>query len=1269
MPIQQRRRFAILLLVLCTCWPSLAAGGDWPQWGCDAGRSHVSAAEMPAKLTLRWVRQLPKPEKAWPNPQYMLHFDRSYEPVVKGKRLFVGSMVRDRMTAYDTETGEETWRFYAGGPVRFAPAAHKDKLYFCSDDGFLYCLKAETGALLWKVRGGPDDRRGLGNGRLCSLWPARGAPVIYDDTVYFAASIWPFMGTFITALDAQTGKVVWCNSGNGSRWTNQPHGGAAAFSGVAPQGYLAATETFLVIPNGRTLPGVFDRATGRFVYSHMGSKWGGYDVRVVGDSMTVMGRRHTLATGGGARKLPGFPVGENQAFVADGRRATISRMEYVRVEAPDRRGRKRPVETLKTVWRAKVRPALADIRIKAGGRLYGLGAKGDILGVALLPGGKVEVDFKGEIKGKLWRLIAADDKLFAVTEEGRLICFGAGERKPKTHALQVRPLPNAPEDEWGARAKALLRNSDPAGGWCVSLGIGSGRLIDEIVRQSKLHVIVIDRDAAKVNALRRRMDDAGLYGRRVTALVGDPFDYDLPPYIASLIVCEDIKSAGLDLAKHKVQRLIRPLRPYGGEAFLPAGKTLKAVLKWADKGDLDGAGVRRVAADVVIRREGALPRAADWSHQYADAANSVVSQDDRVRLPLGLLWFGGNTHLDVLPRHGHGPTPQVAAGRLVIQGVDMISARDVYTGRVLWKRKIEGFSNFGMYWDRSFRTNQRHIAGANLWGSNYVTAADHVYLINGPDLLVLDASTGATAKTFRLPKRDGMQPNWGVVMMIGDRLIAAAEPVDVSKATKAEPKPGERAFRLEGMPGVAFNGRFGAYSRRLVALNRRSGKVLWSRTAVMAFRHNAIVASGDRVFVIDGLSAPLRKRLKTMGHPVPNGTLHAVDLATGKDIWQADKNITGTWLGYSKEHDILLQGGSSSRDRGRDETRKGLAAYLGRTGQLVWQDLRRDHSGPMILHNDTFITNGGRGGAIFDLKTGQPTTRRHPLTLEPVPWRWGRLYGCNTAIAGKHLMTFRSGGAGFYDLDRAGGTGNFGGFKAGCSSNLVPAGGVLNAPDYTRTCTCAYQNQTSLAMAHMPDVETWTYTDWPHPGAQPIKRVGINLGAPGDRMDGQTLWLDIPSVGARSPAVACSFEPIRKEKYVDRGKDKERLVYAGAFFRSHATTIASGPLPWVAASGAEDITVLKVQLAPKSTTLRKYTVRLIFAERHLDVTAGGRVFDVSLQDKVVREKFDIVKAAGGPRRSVALVYRDVPVMTELVVGLRPVQGRPILCGVELISER
>src|SRR3712207_8541478 len=44
----------------------------------------------------------------------------------------------------------------------------------------------------------------------------RSAPVLADDTVYFAASIWPFMGIFIHAVDARTGEVKWTNDGDGS---------------------------------------------------------------------------------------------------------------------------------------------------------------------------------------------------------------------------------------------------------------------------------------------------------------------------------------------------------------------------------------------------------------------------------------------------------------------------------------------------------------------------------------------------------------------------------------------------------------------------------------------------------------------------------------------------------------------------------------------------------------------------------------------------------------------------------------------------------------------------------------------------------------------------------------------------------------------------------------------------------------------------------------------------------------------------------------------
>ena len=55
------------------------------------------------------------------------------------------------------------------------------------------------------------------------------------------------------------------------------------------------------------------------------------------------------------------------------------------------------------------------------------------------------------------------------------------------------------------------------------------------------------------------------------------------------------------------------------------------------------------------------------------------------------------------------------------------------------------------------------------------------------------------------------------------------------------------------------------------------------------------------------------------------------------------------------------------------------------------------------------------------------------------------------------------------------GTGNLGGFRSSCTSNLIPADGVLNAPDYTRTCVCAYQVQTSLAFVHMEDADSWTF--------------------------------------------------------------------------------------------------------------------------------------------------------------------------------------------------
>jgi hypothetical protein len=48
-----------------------------------------------------------------------------------------------------------------------------------SDDGCLYALSLSDGRVLWKHRGGPDARMCLGNERMISRWPARGAGVTF----------------------------------------------------------------------------------------------------------------------------------------------------------------------------------------------------------------------------------------------------------------------------------------------------------------------------------------------------------------------------------------------------------------------------------------------------------------------------------------------------------------------------------------------------------------------------------------------------------------------------------------------------------------------------------------------------------------------------------------------------------------------------------------------------------------------------------------------------------------------------------------------------------------------------------------------------------------------------------------------------------------------------------------------------------------------------------------------------------------------------------
>jgi PAS domain S-box-containing protein len=1120
---------------------------DWPLWRYDANRSAESPQRLPRKLYLQWVREYPKLEQAWENPlnQDLMQFDKVYEPVAYGKTLFIGSSASDRLVALDTETGEEKWAFYVDGPVRFPPVASKGVAYFVSDDGYLYCVDAEKGNLVWKFRGGPSDRKILGNGRLISTWPARGGPVLKDGIIYFGAGIWPFMGVFIYALDAETGEVVWENDSTGPIYMKQPHN-SPSYAGVAPQGTFVIAGDKLLVPCGRSVPACFDRKTGELLYYHLSkyNKTGGAFVSALGDFFINYHRNYVtsiydLSEGDiVVSRFGNIPVMTKDALFSMGR--SIKAFDLKNLEQVDRAYRvivdekDQKVETvrdkrrsLKTLWELGV-DASGDL-IKSGKRLYAGGR--NVVSAIDISSRKPKVSWRAEIDGTASRIIAAGKKLFVVTLEGRIYAFGGKDVQPTFYTYTQGKSVIA--KELLAKAEYNLKAIGVEDGYCLAYGLENGDLIEALARKSELRIIASDPDPAKVDGLRRRFDALGLYGKRIHVLVGDPYNLETPPYLASLTVFENLKSAGYlkegedDNSSENpdpefFEKIYHSMRPYGGVACLPVGgDEASRVMQQIQASKLPNAKIIELenAADLpqadkylLLIREGPLPGAGEWTHQYGDIANTLKSDDQLVKLPLGILWFGGSSNMDVLPRHGHGPPEQVIGGRLFIEGIDLFSARDVYTGRVLWKRHISDLNNYGIYYDETYANtpldpayNQIHIPGANARGTNFAATLDKIYIAKKDSCLVLDPATGKTMDEIKLPTdpKTGLAPDWGYIGVYKDYLIAGAgfvsylDFVEFDEIADPEMSSKRRPFYNYDITS----------SKRLIVMNRHTGKILWNRNSELGFRHNAIAVGNNRIFCIDTLPDPVSDALKRRlgDHNPGTPRLMALDVRSGRVIWSTSRNVFGTWLSYSEEHDVLLQSGRHSRDMLHGEPNKGIATCTGKDGKSLWS-IDASPGEPLILHGDTIITNR----YAYGLLTGEKKMRIDPSTGEERPWVFRRNYGCNYAIASEHLLTFRSAAAGFFDLMRDGGTGNFGGFKTGCTSNLVVADGVLNAPEYTRTCSCSYQNQTSLALVYMPDVEMWTdYFDEPSNSAVESSPVAIVFSD----LDGELIYVNKSFLG------------------------------------------------------------------------------------------------------------------------------------------------------------
>ncbi len=1279
----------LVAAIICSCHAA-AQGDDWPAYRHDAARSGVTAERLQPPFSSCWVfksRWAPKPAWGDPRPERTEgitelrrnHFDDVFEAVVADGALLFGSSADNKVYCLDAASGRTRWTVNTGGPVRLAPTVVDARAYVGSDDGYVRCLKVADGSLAWKFRAAPDDRRVLGHGKMISLWPVRTGVLVDRGVAYFGAGVFPAEGVFVYAVDAETGRELWRNDASGE----------SPQSWVSPQGYLLASPTTLYAPMGRMSPAALDRTSGKLkLLPYFGKSVGG-TYALLADDGVYTGTEEMVAYRGESRdRFATFAgqrilITQDTAYLAgDAELSALNRTTYptaslklyrlrtrreqMRIDPSRRRpkGSKKPDDEVQL--EADIRAAEAELAetvtwkipcecndalILAGDVLFA-GGQDRVIAVDARSGKNL---WTGTVEGIAKGLAAADGRLVVSTNKGRIYSFGpAGTTRDA--AIVEPPVSDSyadapPTDGVPAAADAILQQSRATRGYCLVLGCETGELAYELAKRSDLMVYAVTDDPRKLAAIQKRLDRTGLLGARICV---EQWPLDKVPYsdyFANLIVSETAVLRGV-LPPSPAEAL-RMLKPCGGVAMLgpsvsraPGSKRQGGLdlEPWLAQANLPEARLVETSGSWPAIVRGPLPGAGSWTHEYATPSNTACGDDQLIKSPLGILWFGDPGPAKMVNRHERAASPLAMDGRLFIQGENVVMAYDAYNGVQLWERPIVGAK----------RANSSHD------GSNLALDREGLFVAVKDKCLRLTPASGETAKTYDMPVSNlGKRDRWGYIARSADLLY------------------GSRS-------------RGGTSSDSLFALDVSTGQSRWVYQGKQIL-HNCIAIGDDRVFLIDNdQTASDRSKLPGKSQRRQGGaassasakekvarvpsraetrdvrTVVALDAQTGKVLWKEPLDLTQCGAGnlaVMYNHGVLvvfgvyLDGHYWQQFFAGEFASRRVVAMSAEDGKVLWSQPVGFRVRPLIV-GDTLHAEPW----AFDLRTGEPKTRIHPVTGLTDRWQFARPgHHCGCPCAAPNALFFRSLCLGYYDLAGDSGTYHFGAQRPGCWINFIPAAGLLLVPEASSGCMCPFPNMCTVVF--QPTQKPKGYALYSAPGAMtPVRRLGLNLGAPGDRKDpAGNLWLGYPRPGSSlvlQMKIEVGFQ--RGGSYAQRN--------------SAFTAVAGSEQPWLFATAARGISKCTLPLLEPADGTAAYRVRLAFSDPDND-RPGQRVFDVKLQGKTVLTAFDIVKESGGRDRAVVKEFEDVEVTDKLLIEFVPriakpeLSQSPILQGVEVVRQR
>ena len=1069
---QPAPRWIHVSFALCLLAASLW-GADWPAYRHDTARSGRTPEPLPATLHPQWTYQARhKPRPAWPEPGRELNrqaFDYAPDVVSAGGLVFFGSSADHKVYALDAANGIERWSYFTEGPIRFAPVVADGRVFVASDDGFVRCLDRENGTLLWAFPGGPTRELMFGNEQMISRWPIRTGLAVDKGIVYFAAGMWPSEEVYLYALDGATGKIVWRQEETPTHYQRQPHPTSFAMVGVSPQGYILGNESQLFIPTGRNVPAAFARKDGRFQYYRSapdtwGNRWGG--------TWNMIVRQKLLGSHGHFVPDMDIIIGEGPPDPADG---LVVFEPTTGKRALEINGKYRAVADGATIF-ASGRGKLGAYDLDAWfghkgwkarwespcGRTYALIEAGDTLVAGQVDKVSLYAAKTGKllaglpVDGQARSLAVANGRLFVSTTSGHIVCFGKDAlphvptHRPAIDPADIDPL--AADQTAKARAEALLAATGTHEGYCLLPHAPNAAFLYQLATQSRLRIFVPEPDPNRADSLRHAMDKAGLYGPRVVVQNGDLTTLRYPTYFADLIL---VDGAGLaDTAAPAAAEIYRVLRPCGGKLYLSVkGNNGKTIVQWLRRGGVPDTEITTGPEGILVQR-GPLPKSDDWTHEYGNAARTGSSADERVKLPLRLLWFGKPGPATIISRHWQGPAPLCVNGRMFITGQHHVSAVDAYNGRMLWQREFP-------------RAGRWSIPGK---GSNVAATADNFFMATGKQCLRLDARTGKTLRTYPLPAPPGIPQDLSATFRFWCFLAVDGKQVFGSMG------PGESAGQC------------------LYALDMDSGRLQWAYPAPGPVPNNAISVTADSLYLIERIGNTDVEAARRRGLDIKAGKrLVALDRKTGAVRWTTSEKISRrTTLWFADGVLVAIGGG-------------GLSGYAGDSGKLLYARTASFRRSAVITRGTIYVQP-----LAFDLHTGASRQRTDPLTGDTTTWNFVRSYGCGSMGGGPNLLAFRSGTLGFYGLNGDTGIYNFPAVRAGCCINAIPADGLLLVSPGDAGCSCSYSYQTTLALIPDSHRDNWGIFYDRLPSA-PVRHAALNLGAPGDRRDKNgTLWLATP---------------------------------------------------------------------------------------------------------------------------------------------------------------